>query len=212
VIPIQDCHPLAALLAGRVPFLCFEAEGAVRGDATPPAVLLSGSFNPLHEGHRRLAVAASSMTGLTTAFELSVVNADKPTMAGEEARRRVEQFAGWARLWVTRAPTFVEKAEVFPGCVFVVGADTAERIVHARFYGQSNEKMAEALDRIRTCRCRFLTAGRVNGEGRFLGLEDLAIPADYRDLFIPMPEAVFRLDVSSTSIRIAPRSDSQVGL
>jgi hypothetical protein len=212
VIPIQDSHALAALLAGRVPFLCFEADGAARVDATPPAALLSGSFNPLHEGHRRLAEAASASTGLATEFELSVVNADKPPMAGEEARRRVEQFAGWARLWVTQAPTFVEKAELFPGCLFVVGADTAARIVQPQFYGRSTQELAAALDRIRAYRCRFLTAGRVNAEGLFLGLEDLAVPAEYRDLFIPIPEAVFRLDVSSTRIRIGPGSDSQVGL
>jgi hypothetical protein len=111
-------------------------------------------------------------------------------------------------VWLTRAPTYTEKAELFPGCLFVIGADTAERIVQPRFYGDSEQRMADALARFRAANCRFLTAGRLDKAGRFVGLDDLALPAVYRDLFQSIPERAFRMDLSSTELRgrIAPHS------
>src|SRR5262249_9137181 len=117
--------PLSALLRGEVAVLCAEADGRLHAPAERPRALLSGSFNPVHAGHRCLAEAAARLLGVPVAFELPVVNADKPPLAVEEVRRRLAQFAWQAPVWLSRAPTFVEKAEVFPGAVFVVGADTA---------------------------------------------------------------------------------------
>jgi nicotinamide mononucleotide (NMN) deamidase PncC len=197
--PASD--PLAALLAGRIPLVCRESDGRLHVDGPRSGLLLSGSFNPLHEGHCRLAAVASRLTNRPAAFEMTVVNADKPPLAAEEVRRRVEQFTWRVPLWLTRVPTFVEKARLFPGAVFVVGADTAERIVQPRFYQDSEERMAEALRTFRDLGCRFLVAGRVDAAGVFRGLDDLAIPPAWRDLFTGIPEDLFRADVSSSQLR-----------
>ena len=194
---------LAHFLAGETAVLHVEADGRIRPDAPKPALLLPGSFNPLHEGHLRLAKIASEVVGAAAAFELSVRNADKPPLADEEVRRRLAQFAWRPPVWLTRAPTYTEKAELFPRCVFVVGADTAARIVQPRFYQDSEERMAEALARVRAAGCRFLTAGRVDGTGRFLHLDDLNIPPAFRDLLQEIPEEAFRVDLSSTQLRTA---------
>jgi hypothetical protein len=192
---------LTAFLLGQVAAVCVEVDGQARSGGPLPSVLLPGSFNPLHEGHGRLAMVAARQVGTPAAFELTVVNADKPPLADEEVHRRLAQFAWRAPLWLTRAPTFCEKAHLFPGATFVVGADTAARIVSPRFYQDSADRRDEALADFRGQGCRFLVAGRVDAEGRFLGLDDLDMPAVHRDLFAGIPADEFRLDVSSTQLR-----------
>ena len=135
-------------------------------------------------------------------FEMSVVNVDKPPLSEEEVRSRLEQFRDSWQVVLTRTPTFHEKSAILPGCVFVVGWDTAVRIVHSRYYGDDAAAMHAALEQIKSAGCRFLVAGRVK-EGIFHTLEDVPIPMEFIDLFQAIPEALFRVDVSSTELRSA---------
>jgi hypothetical protein len=191
---------LANFLAGQPAILCVEADGRLRAGAALPGMLLPGSFNPLHEGHRGMAVAAQRLLGRQAAFELSVANVEKPPLAESEVRRRMAQFAWQASLWLSHAPTFLEKSRLFPGAVFVVGVDTAVRIVDPRFYGGSVETMRAALAEIRGHGSRFLVAGRLAGD-RFVELEQVGMPDEFRDLFSAIGCEMFRADVSSTQLR-----------
>jgi hypothetical protein len=192
---------LAAFLRGDLPALFMEREGRVVTEAPPPTVLIPGAFNPLHEGHLALAEVARQILGAPAAFELSLANVDKPLLTPEELGWRVKQFRRKHALWLTKAPTFAEKAKLFPGVVFVVGVDTAFRIVSPRYHDQNKAALAEALAVIRDRGCSFLVAGRVDGSGQFLHLDKVAIPPAFRDLFRAIPEQVFRVDISSTQLR-----------
>jgi hypothetical protein len=192
-------------LRGEVAAIAIELDGRIRTDAERPGLLLPGSFNPIHDGHWRLADTAACMVGAKAAFELSITNVDKPPLAAEEIRRRAAQFTWRAPLWLTRAPTFVEKSALFPGVCFIVGADTALRLVQPRYYQDSAERRTEALETIRQRGCRFLVAGRAEPSGRFVELEHVDIPRAFRDLFTAIPEAACRVDLSSTQLR--QRSD-----
>src|SRR5439155_55171 len=77
---------------------------------------------------------AEEIAGGPVAFELSVVNVDKPPLGAADVRHRFAQFRGRARVELTRAPTFLQKSRLLPGATFVVGADTAERLVAGRYY------------------------------------------------------------------------------
>jgi hypothetical protein len=169
--------------------------------ATPPVLLFPGAFNPVHEGHWALARAAERLLDKAVAFEISIVNMDKPPLSTDELCRRLEPLLNRVPVWVTRLPTFVEKAHGFPGVVFVVGADTAERILAPRYYVDGERGVLEGLSRIRSRGCRFLVGGRVNRAGTFACLEGISIPGDFADLFSAITEDQFRQDISSTEIR-----------
>jgi hypothetical protein len=203
----HDPHdPVAAFLAGGNPVLCIEPDGRMRPDGERLRLVVSGSFDPVHEGHWGMAKAASRLTGLPVVFELSAVNVDKPVLSAGAVRQRLQQFAWRAPVWLTRAPTFLEKAELFPGAAFVVGTDTAERLLSPRYYEGSETRMVSALSRVRGLGCRFLVAGRVAADNSFTHLHHLAVPAELRDLFTGIPESDFRVDVSSTQLRAAAPS------
>ena len=100
-----------------------------------PLAVLPGSFNPLHHGHTTLAATAAAKLGVDVVFELSVANVDKPELGRDEVERRLGQFAGVAPVWVTRAAAFEKKADIFPGAAFVLGWDTAVRLIDPKYYG-----------------------------------------------------------------------------
>jgi nicotinamide mononucleotide (NMN) deamidase PncC len=192
---------LAGLLRGEVRAVCAESDGRLSTNVSRPSALLPGSFNPIHRGHGELARTAARLLGGSVAYELSVVNVDKPPLRVEEVRRRLAQFTWQGNVWLTRSPTFVEKAALFPGVVFVVGADTAARIVQPRYYQDSESLRDDALKQIRQHGCRFLVAGRRDQMKRFVTPEEMELPPGCRDLFSGIPETEFHLDVSSTEIR-----------
>ena len=163
--------------------------------------MLPGSFNPQHDGHILLARVAEELLQSPVSFELSVTNVDKPPLAAADVRARVAQFAGRARVELTRAPTFLEKSRLFPGATFVVGADTAERLVATKYYGSDEGRMLAALQEIAERGCRFLVAVRADAAVGVRSLNDVAIPPRFVHLFTPIPEGRFRVDASSSDIR-----------
>jgi hypothetical protein len=161
--------------------------------------ILSGSFNPRHDGHTQLREVAERQLKGTVAYEISIRNVDKPPLDYVSLESRAAQFAD-APLAFTNAPTFVEKSRVFPGCAFVVGTDTAERLVDPKYYGGDQQRMLSALAEIAQSGCRFLVAGR-KADDRFESLADLILPAAFAPLFTGISEQEFRVDRSSTEIR-----------
>ncbi len=192
--------PVRRLLAGQISHVLAHPDGRLESEGRLDGALLPGSFNPLHQGHRELAQAAAGILSTPVVFELSVVNVDKPPLEESEILRRVAQFRGVGPVMLTRAETFHRKAQLFPGAAFVIGWDTAVRLVESRYYGDSRETMLKALADMWVGGSRFLVAGRLDGQ-QFNGLSDVPIPAGFESLFAPIPESTFRLDLSSTELR-----------
>lgn len=190
---------LAVVHDGAQPWVTAYPDGRRRPGGQIPTALVPGSFNPWHQAHQALWEAARRRFGDPVAYELSVTNVDKPPLPTGEALRRTTQFRGRARLVLTAAPTFVEKARLLPGAAFVVGADTARRVVEPVYYG-GTEPMRAALRELRSLGARFVVAGRLE-DGRFLQLRDLPLPREAVGLFDAIPARELRVDVSSTELR-----------
>jgi len=189
------------LLAGEHDRVTVQPDGQMMLSAPQPFVLFPGSFNPMHEGHVLLARVAEELRQQPLAFEISVANVDKPTLAGETVRHRLAQFAWKSPVELTRAPTFLDKSRLFPSTTFVIGADTAERLVAPKYYGDDELRMHVALEEIANTGSSFLVAVRIDAVGRVRALNDIPVPRRYADLFTEIPEHRFRVDTSSSEIR-----------
>ncbi len=207
---VADFRQLVEQLQRReIAYFGIQDNGRTIDVESPPKLLLSGAFNPLHDGHLELARVAGQMQGQEVAFELAVDNADKPPLETEVALQRISQFAGRYTILASNAPTFIAKAYLYPGTTFIVGYDTAVRILQPRYYGNSVEDLEKAMDEIKDLGCRFLVAGRTGDDGTFRRARDLAVPSAYRTLFERIPSDLFRKDISSTELRRTGRKGSR---
>ena len=182
---------LHQLIAGELPYILVG-----RDDFPNRALLMPGSFNPLHAGHEGLLMAAEKITNREGMLELSVTNVDKPPLTIIDVERRLLQLKGRHKAILTSAPTFAEKAELFPGAWFAMGYDTAIRLLSPEYHSN----VSAMLKRFQDLETRFVVAGRLH-KGEFQGLEGMSIPSGFAALFISIPAALFREDISSTGLR-----------
>ena len=182
-------HEFQKLLDGRLDHILIGG-----GRVPDPLLLYPGSFNPLHQGHASLLQTAEKITGRKGLFELSVKNVDKPALSWEEVEKRLSAFSRPAVL--TSAPTFIEKAMLFPGAWFTMGYDTAIRLIDPKYHPD----VPAMLEQFRALETKFAVAGRLHN-GSFQSLEQIQIPGGFEELFLPIPEKLFRTDISSTELR-----------
>ena len=190
---------------GTVGWWGTQANGRFLPTAKPPTVILSGAFNPLHNGHLEMAAAVAGILDQPVTFELSATNVDKPPLTVDTILQRLAQFAGRYPVIASGAPTFLEKARLYPGATFVVGFDTAVRILQPRYYNDDPATMHQALAEINALGNRFFVAGRINETGDFHSGNELDVPAGFNHLFMPIPEKKFRRDISSSELRATGR-------
>jgi len=181
-------------------------------------LVFPGSFNPPHAGHMALARAAIrairhkrtnelenkkstnciedklqqnlAVDNLVPAlvFELSITNADKPSMAVEEICRRIDLFGSldmdleenpmdWGVI-LTAAPLFAQKVDILSETIssaghlpridemprlmsFVIGTDTMVRLIDPKYYGNSINNMLDSMHKMKAKGVHFVVGGRL---------------------------------------------------
>jgi hypothetical protein len=191
----RECAPLVC----DAPFL-IEPDGEVETLASlkpEEMVIYPGSFRYFHCGHDFAAVNASRVSGKRVVFEISAVNADKAPIDAHEISRRVQQFYGRHPVIVTPdCPLFLDKSRAYPkGIGFVVGYDTAERLLDPRFY-KDEKQLAESLATFRARGNTFYVLGRTTN-GEFKTILDLPGYEENRDLF---RQLMGQIDISATAL------------
>ena len=117
-----------------------------------------GSFNPFHVGHQGLIDAAIEVSNRSGCLELSIENADKPTLDMKTVVDRLEGLPAKVPVVLTRSATFLEKAELFPGAWFAMGYDTAMRLLDPSYHAD----VPAVLERFIALESRFVVAGRLH--------------------------------------------------
>jgi nicotinic acid mononucleotide adenylyltransferase/nicotinamide mononucleotide (NMN) deamidase PncC len=197
------------------------------------SLVFPGSYNPPHNGHMALAQAAlrtanqrkrcSRSDNRSIFMEISIANADKPSIDPETVAKRLRHFLTLESLpshWgviLTRAPLFSEKLSILQNCIdtfdgstpnlsFVIGTDTLVRIIDPKYYNNDKSEMEYALCSMKGV--NFLIGGRLEQKGdaeepRFVsGSEEIKdLPELLKNMFTIIKEDEFRFDISSTEIR-----------
>ena len=188
--------------------LVITPNGEVSESLPDHPLVLAGSFNPLHDGHRGMLNAAAKVFDRPVFYEMSIVNVDKPMLPRPELEKRSSKIsAEGSSLIVTRAPRFTEKSSLLPRSIFVIGFDTYIRLMDKRYYPDhvagTHSPVENSLDLIQENDCRFVVAGRVDDDDQFRELHDIEfeVPSRFRSMFTELTESEFRSDLSSTEIR-----------
>lgn len=164
-------------------------------------LIFPGSFNPLHDGHWWMASHACEIVNRDVDFELSVVNVSKPCLDMFSITERLKTFQkrhsgghGGPVVWLTNAPTFLEKVQMFPSSTFIVGYDTAARICDPK-YGS----LDAVINAFRNYNANFLVYTRPDANGDLLTLD--ALPVWFQELSTLVLTPVEYNDVSSSKLR-----------
>ena len=184
------------LLNNRIKFYSYNDDVKNENYNLNNSIILSGSFNPLHEGHIELLKASSKEFKKNPLYEISIKNVDKSKINFNDLINRINQFKSLGKLVVTNSAKFEEKSNIFKKSIFVIGYDTALRLVDDKYYDDDFRKSLKIIEKNN---CSFLVSGRFINKN-YKKPNNINFKG-YDYLFNILSEEKFRIDISSTELR-----------
>jgi len=194
-------HHIKSLSNKKIDYFITDKDLNIFHDDIKNSVILSGSFNPVHDGHIKLLNYSSEILNLNKYYEISISNVDKSNIETDELIKRIKNFKSDEKIIISKSSKFIDKSKIFPQSCFVVGYDTAIRILDHSYLstGESLDDLFNALGRND---CSFLVAGRIDVTGpTFENLKINSLDFKYKNYFKIISENDFRVDISSTNVR-----------
>ncbi len=196
---VRDATALAHQRFFAHPF--FTANGKRLEKVPQEAVyaMMPGSFNPPHEGHFGVARAFRHKYAKNVLFEIGTNPPHKTPPTVQELLQRAKMLKGYDVLFSRNMPLYVEKAAMFHGMPFIVGADTMLRILDPKW---GVDPML-AMNDIWGYGNEFYVTGR-EVDGKFVTRDDIvaSLPAKYKERLSEIIHHVDgRWDISSSELR-----------
>ena len=99
------------LTNNKIKFYSYDNEQENTNYPLDRSLILSGSFNPLHDGHINLLKASLNEYNKIPLYEISITNVDKSKIVFNDLLKRISQFKSLGKLVITNSPTFEEKVK-----------------------------------------------------------------------------------------------------
>ena len=161
--------------------------------------LMSGAYNPPHEGHFGIANQVWEDFAHKTVFEITAEPPHKDGLSIQEMLKRAKSLKGYDALFTRKEPFYLDKARKFPGMPLVMGADAMLRMLDPK-WGLNIIEMFKEFKRLGT---KLYVSGRsVNGERT--SNEDIleTVSSELAPLYVELTETINgHWDFSSTEIR-----------
>ncbi|EDR27175.1 hypothetical protein, conserved [Entamoeba dispar SAW760] len=185
---------------------CIELDGSITHSIPQCPIVYCGTFNPFHKAHKKIIEYMSMrFTHRPIILDISQRSEDKSVTSLTNTFIRASQVAGIYKVNISNTSLYIDKCKNYPGGTFVVGLDTAVRILNKRYYQNSEINLKKAMHTIADMGCNFIVVGRKDDTtNKFLEFDFVksTLPAkEYHYLFISLNEKEFRYDLSSTYLR-----------
>jgi hypothetical protein len=119
----------------------------------PSQFIFPGSYNPIHEGHLEMIDTVinhfpreEGSLEPKVDLEISIHNVDKAPMDYLDIAYRMGKLSFHSSIinnvWLTDAPTFALKSDIFKGASFIVGGDTIVRVDDNQYYASEGSKIS----------------------------------------------------------------------
>lgn len=165
--------------------------------------LMSGAYNPPHEGHYGIQNTFESLSNRRVVYEITANPPHKTAVSVQELLQRASMLRGHDRFFTWSKPMYLDKARAYPGVPLVLGADAMLRILDPKW----GVDPVKAIEEFHTLGTEFYVNGRVIN-GAFISASDIMHHAEATlDLTVAsrlgeiMHTLEGRYDISSTELR-----------